>query len=440
MRKKHRGLSLGSILTICLTAVVIAGCVFLFGRIRGGADGGMDAERMIGAVHSFMQAATGGDAQPQVTVRTVTVTVPPLTSQPAATTPAPVTDEPENNPYESFSFTLTAGGLLSFQSDISDSVYDKTNKIISYEPVVQSLRPKISSDINLVTLPQTINTTDRKYSDTMAPAEAAVAIQSMGFDQVALATEHLLDQGRSGAESTVSVLMSRQLGCSGVNALNASRMNLIQVNGGTVAILSYTDVLTSKSRNELAKESSFFALYDEDIARADIQAARNQGARCVIVCLYWSRQDITSVTTAQKKTALSLAEMGADIILGTRPSRVLPMSWLSCTGPDGKNHTAFVAYSLGTLLTESREAFDISGLLLHLNVRSDEQGMIHFERIEYTPTYIWKQNVNGRAQFRLLCSTDPPPEGMSEQQKGVMERSLTRIRTILKDGLATERK
>lgn len=431
MRKKRRGLSLGSILTICLTIAVIAGCVFMFIRIRTVADAGMDAQRVIGAVHSFMQGASGKDTQLETTVRTVTVTLAPITPPPA--TPVPVTAAPVNNPYEPFSFTLTAGGLLSFQSDISDSVYNKAEKTLNYEPVVQSIRAKIDSDINLVTLPQTLNTVDRKYSDTLAPAEAAAAMQSMGFDHVALATEHILDQGRNGAEDTVSALTGSRLGCVGINAMGAGRTQLAQVNGGIVAILSYTDSLTSKSRNELSRQNSYFALYNEDMARADIQSARNQGARCVIVCMYWGKQDAVSVTAAQKKTAQALAEMGADMILGTHPSRVLPMELIYCAGPDGKAHTAFVAYSLGTLLTESREAYDISGLLLHLRIRSDEQGMMHFEGISYTPTYIWKQKVNGKTQFSILCSADPPPEAMSAQQTQVMQRSLKRVQSALKN-------
>ena len=438
MRKKRRGLSLGSILTICLTAAVIGGCVFMFSRIRGdGVNLSMDARRMNSAVHSLVQNVSGGNGQPQVTVRTVTVTLAPVTPAPA--TPVPVTAAPVTNSYQPFSFTLTAGGMLSFQSDISDSVYDKSEKALHYEPVVQPLRSKIYGDVNLVTLPQTINSTDRKYSDTIAPAEASIAIQSMGFDQVALATEHILDQGRQGAELTASVLQSRQLGCAGINASGASRVRMVQVNGGIVAILSYTEALTSKGRNELARDNSFFTVYDEGMARADIQSARNQGARCVIVCMYWGRQDATSVTTAQKNTAQALAEMGADVILGARPSRVLPMELIYRTGPDGKTHTAFVAYSLGTLLSKSREAYDICGLLLHLGIRSDEQGMIHFESIEYTPTYIWRQTVSGKTQYRLLCSADPPPEGMSAQQKDVMQRALKRIQTTLKNSPIKER-
>ena len=43
-------------------------------------------------------------------------------------------------------------------------------------------------------------------------------------------------------------------------------------------------------------------------------------------------------------------------------------------------------------------------------------------------------------QYRLVCSSDPPPEGMSTQQKEVMQRSLTRIQTVLKDSPVMERK
>ena len=65
---------------------------------------------------------------------------------------------------------------------------------------------------------------------------------------------------------------------------------------------------------------------------------------------------------------------------------------------------------------------------------------MHFEALEYTPTYIWRQSVGGQMQYRLVCSSDPPPEGMSTQQKEVMQRSLTRIQTVLKDSPVMERK
>ena len=447
MRKKKPGFSLGSILTLCLTALVVAGCIFLFGKMRGpGADARMDARQVIGAVQSAFQG--GGTDDSLSSVRTVTVTLAPATPLPApeatplpapeATQP-PATNQPAQALYPPHSFSLTVGGLLSFESDISDSVYNKTDKTLDLSPVVSLLSGKMYADLNLVTLPQTVNTADRKYSDTLAPLEAAEAIRALGADQVALGTEHILNYGPEGAENTVAALRERGLDCLGVNAQGAGQSLLLPINGGTVALLSYTDVMTTKTKNALTAQPRLMTVYSADAARRDIQAARNAGARCVIVCMYWGKRDATAVTAAQKATARELAEMGADVILGSRPSRVLPMELIVCQGPDGRQKTAFVAYSLGSLLTESREGYDISGMLLHLNLRSDEQGLMHFESLEYTPTYIWRQNVGGKLQYRLVCSADPAPEGMSDQQKEIMGRSLVRVQTTLKDSPVRQR-
>ena len=302
--------------------------------------------------------------------------------------------------------------------------------------VVNTNRNKISADLNLLALPQTINTADRKYSDTMAPVEAASAIRAMRVDHVILGTEHLLDQGTDGAEATVSALRNQNV----VGVGDASQPCMVQINGGAVAILSYTDVLTTRGKNALASSPGYLTLYSEDVARQQIQQARNQGARCVIVYMYWGKLDTASVTTAQKNTARALAAMGADVILGIRSSRVLPMELIRVNDEAGKQRTAFVAYSLGTLLTESREGVDISGALLHLNLRSDENGEMHFEGIEYTPTYIWRQSVAGKIQYRLICSADSAPEYMSDQQKDVMARALKRIQNALKDSPVKQRK
>ena len=175
-------------------------------------------------------------------------------------------------------------------------------------------------------------------------------------------------------------------------------------------------------------------------ARQDILSARNQGARCVIVCVYWGRADAVSVTASQKNTARSLAEMGADVILGVRPSRVLPMEKITTIGQDGKNRDTFVAYSLGTLLSESREGYDISGILLHLNITCDEQGQVRVDSAEYTPTYIWRQTVDKKIQYRVVCSADPTPDDMSDQQKEVMSRALNRIQNTLKDSPVSQRR
>ena len=442
--KHHKpGWSLGTILTLLLTLAVTAGCLLLFSRIRGEDTGvQMDAQRVIGLMSAALQGPTTAPEPLQSPVRTVKVTLAPVTAAPATDTPAP-TDPPPVTPTPAaqppYTFSLTAGGLLSFHSDISDSVYSKTDRSADYRPILAGISGKVYADLNLVTLPQLINVADRKYGDTITLSEAADAVRGLGVDEVILGSEHILDQGMQGAADTVSALTASSLSCTGVSAAGAAQHRLIPLNGGTVALLSYTDVLTAKGKTAQTDNPGALKPFSLEAAREDIRWARGQGARCVIVCLYWGKADATAVTSAQRNTALALAEMGADVILGTRPSRVLPMEIISCTGEDGKTRSAFVAYSLGTLLTESREGYDISGALLHLTVSCDSQGRVEFLNAEYTPTYIWRQSVNGVMQYRVVCSADVAPDEMSGQQQEVMQRALTRVQSILKNSPVTQR-
>ncbi len=441
--KHHKpGWSLGTILTLLLTLAVTAGCVLLFSRIQGENTGAqMDAQRVISLMNAAFQGPTAAPEPLQSPVRTVKVTLAPVTATPAADTPAPTEAQPTPTPIveQPYTFSLTAGGLVAFQSDISDSVYSKADKTADYQPILSQIGGKIYADLNLITLPQIINVLDRKYGDTVALSEAADAVRGLGVDEVILASEHILDQGPQGAADTVSALSARSLACAGVSAGGAAQHRLIPLNGGTVALLCYTEAMTAKTKTAQKENPGALRLFSLEAAREDIRWARAQGARCVIVCLYWGKTDASAITSAQRNTALALAEMGADVILGTRPSRVLPMEILSCTGVDGKTREAFVAYSLGTLLTESREGYDISGALLHLTVSCDSQGRIHFQNAEYTPTYIWRQSVNGAMRYRVVCSADPAPEEMSGQQREVMQRALNRVESILKGSPVNQR-
>ena len=437
MSGKRHGFTLGTIFTICLTATVAVGCIWLFSRIQGGNPGAqMNAQRVMGLVGEALQGATALPETPQTTVRTVTVTLAP-TAAPTQAPPAQQTAAPQVR--QSYSFTLTAGGLMAFHSDISDSVYDANDKTLDYRPVVSQLSAKVNADLNLVTLPQCINAADLKYADALAPAAAADAIRAAGFDDALLSTEHALDQGAQGAADTVSALTARGLTCGGVNAGSTHQNRMIQLNGARIAILAYTDSLTAKSKNALSGQPGLMTVFELSRAAQEIRAARNQGADCVIVCLYWGKAETAGVTNAMRNTAASLAQAGADVILGTHPSRVLPIEILSVILEDGTAHDCLAVYSLGTLLTESREGYDISGILLHLSLRCDGQGKVHFEAVQYTPTYIWRQNVNGKMQYRVVCSADPAPEGMSEQQKEVMQRALNRIKNTLKDSPVTQK-
>ena len=63
MKRNRVRFSLGTILTLCLTITVIAGCLFVFGKIRGtNANARMDAQRVVGVVNQFINDPTNQPA------------------------------------------------------------------------------------------------------------------------------------------------------------------------------------------------------------------------------------------------------------------------------------------------------------------------------------------------------------------------------------------
>jgi len=378
-------------------------------------------------------------------VRTVTVTLAPqaaaATPEPyVAPTAAPVMQETAVSVAE-HTFTLTVGGLLGFHSDVSDAVYDKNAKSFDYASIFSSLGEHVHADLNLVTLNGVLNTEDQKYSDAYAPVSALDGIKVAGFDGVLLNTKHVLDYGTQGAEKTVSAIGAQGFLPVGVNAGNAYQNQMISLNGGSVALLSYTDVLSAKGKNALETQAgkNMLRRFDEEEAAQDIRNAREQGARCVIVFMYWGKEDATAITSAQRKTANALAKAGADLILGVHPSRVLPMEWIDTLDDSGESRRTLAVYSLGSLLTESRDGYDISGILLHLKITCQPQGGVIFHQVEYTPTYIWRQYEGEQWQYRVVCSAEEAPAGMEQKQQEVMGRALNRIQKTLEDSPAIQR-
>ena len=431
---KKRGVSAGTILALVMTAAVLFTCVFLYVKVHSrNVSVTMRVLRATEQAHASANQSPAETPAPQSTVHTVTVTLVPV----AAATPGATAQQPVRAAGERRTFTITAGGLIAFESDISDSVYDHENKSFAYGPVLSMLRAKVDGDLTLAMLPQVISE-DQKYGDEQIPDAAADGVKASGFEYVLLNSGHALDQGVSGAEQTAASLQQRGLHPLGVGAGGSTQHQEILLNGVRIAILNYTEALTAKGKISLESQPGTMQLYSQQQAERDIAAARARGADAVIVTIHWGKADTVSPTTAMRRTAQSLAEAGADLILGFRPRRVLPMETLSVSADNGIQRQCLVAYSLGTLLTESRDGYDISGMLLNLTVTCDG-AVTRFDSIAYTPTYIWRQSVKGKAQYRVVCSNDPPPADMDAKQQDVMDRALKRIQTILKDSPAAVR-
>ena len=120
------------------------------------------------------------------------------------------------------------------------------------------------------------------------------------------------------------------------------RIPIQTVDGVKIAYLSYTEHTNGIPRNSKMTANIIYTS-QQDVMEQQVRAAR-QEADFVVVGVHWGVEDSHNITQAQRTLAQSLADWGADVIIGTHPHVLQDAEW--STAADGRN--VFVAYSLGT--------------------------------------------------------------------------------------------
>jgi len=444
--KRKRGISLGTVLMILMTLAVSAGCFMVFPKLSGGATVQIDAQQVVSALtqnlnlpelrfedipifQSRPAAQTPRPPAPTLKMETSTVATPrpvKVTASPTAT-PAP----------QPISSSITAGGSVNLTAPIRKSVYHSESRTYDYTELFAHINHETKSDLCLVTLENTLDS-DSKLSDLNLLPEASECLVNLGIDLVALGFPKALDAGLPALENTLNALKQEGFTVVGAYASreDAQKPLIMNLKGVQVAVLHYTEELSSKGKSALKKNDAAYAmpLLDIETVQKDIITARKSGAQVVIVSLNWGDVNRTSPTKAQTNLAQLIADAGADVILGAHSQTVQPVEYLTGVRQDGTSHQTLVAYSLGTLMTESRDTKNIAGMLLHLNMTWDPQTQrLSFDRAEYTPTYIWRCKEDGQYRYRAVASDLEAPEGMDENQQKVMAKILAFTQEALKD-------
>ena len=66
---------------------------------------------------------------------------------------------------------------------------------------------------------------------------------------------------------------------------------------------------------------------------------------------------------------------------------------------------------------------------MHVQVSYNSRTGVSFGKIEYTPTYIWGQDLSGAYRYRVIQSAVAAPAEMNTKQSEVMGRALKLYRT-----------
>jgi len=449
---RRRGVSFGTVFMLLLTIVVAGSCAVVLPKLAGNMDQRFDAQQLADAI-------TGSLDLPALTLSDIPIFPKPAADMNAgeaaqggmpsetessgqsagAGTPEPsVTQLPEKR-----AFTLSVAGVLAFDGGIRKSGYNSESKTYDFSGIFSVISQDLQGDISLATLENTL-VDNGKLTETNTTKDILKDLSVTGLDMLSLGHEHILDLGLAGLQETAAAVRAAGFSPLGIKIDNQDAQNplIMDVRGVRIAFLHYSEIISNAGKKAAKTDNCAYALpaYQPEAVSADVQAARAQGAQVVIVMMHWGTDEQTKVTSAMKEKAQVIANAGADMIFGAHGKVALPIEYLTGTRADGNNRPALVCYSLGGLLTSSRDTNNIAGMILKLQIGFDSAaGMVSFDKVEYVPTFIWRTKESGQYVYQVLPSDQPAPDSMDANQKGVMQRALERISQLLANSPAKPR-
>lgn len=206
------------------------------------------------------------------------------------------------------------------------------------------------------------------YPRFNSPSEVGHAIAKAGFNVVLQATNHTADQGLDGIQACLELWKTHpEILVAGLHEpfedQTQNHISLLEIDNCTFAFLNYTYGPNSTSIsapiasrldllcavNETSRMIDFTTLNPQvlaDIAIADTLAD------IVVVCPHWGTEYSTVPSSYQEKFALQMTEAGADLIIGSHPHVVQPITWIEA---DNGNR-ALCYYSLGNYVSTQQNA------------------------------------------------------------------------------------
>lgn len=197
-----------------------------------------------------------------------------------------------------------------------------------------------------------------------APTEFAVDLRTEAqCNVINLATNHAADMGPAGITLTRQVWETLDaLSLSGANR-SVEEQNTItygDLRGVKFALVSFAEYsnapIDDVSLNKFGNTALFDRLITEARANADI----------VMVSMHWGTEDSHVVNATQQQFAQRAADLGADVILGTGPHVLQPVTWLNRA--DGGR--TLVWYSLGNMLSTQLQLNQRIGVVATFDVNT----------------------------------------------------------------------
>ena len=300
----------------------------------------------------------------------------------------PNTNQENNTKEQTYSLSMIMAGDNLIHSSIYKDASTGTNSY-DFTPMYELIKPIVSKyDVAYYNQETILGGKELGVSDYPAfnsPQEVGDAMIDAGFNLVSLATNHTMDSGED------AVLKSREYWNSKDDVLavgsyssfdEKDEVNIVTKNNITYTMLNYTygtnginvpngkEYLvnvwpTDLTINDVNSDTEY-QNYKKQV-KEDIEKVRDK-VDVLIVAMHWGVEYTHEPTEYEKDMANYLAELGVDIVIGTHPHVIQPITWIDDT---------LVIYSLGNLISAQYQDDNYNkmvGLLTSLEINKTVKG------------------------------------------------------------------
>jgi poly-gamma-glutamate synthesis protein (capsule biosynthesis protein) len=258
-----------------------------------------------------------------------------------------------------------------------------------YSIMFKSIKPYIEkADFALGNLETTLAGSDKKYTGYPmfnAPEVLAKNLKDAGFDMVTTANNHSLDRKFYGVVKTIENLDKVGLLHTGTYKTREDSESIFikDINGVKVAFLTYT-----YATNGITVPEKFAVnLINMSKISDDIKKAKSLKVDMIIASMHFGIEYKTTQNKTQEDLVNFLFKNGVDVVLGSHPHVLQPMTFKKVKDVYGDEKDRFVIYSQGNIVANMPQRYKNSGVIINLNIRKDKNGTA-LEKVEYIPTVV----------------------------------------------------
>ncbi|WP_042143739.1 CapA family protein [Paucisalibacillus sp. EB02] len=226
-----------------------------------------------------------------------------------------------------------------------------------------------------------------------APTEIGYTLKKMGVDLVTLANNHVFDFGEEGILKTIEKLQEIGLEYDGAykSEADSERLRVVNKNGLRIGFLSYTrgtnGIKVPSDKQYLVNSIKYNSVLN--IVKKIRKIKRENLVDVLAINLHHGEEYHLHPSNLQKEVCASLADAGADLILGHHPHVLQPPEYIETS----RGTKTFVAYSLGNFFSGQNGLHRQIGASLTLNISkpSSKYSAIEVTNPRYTLTYVHRE-------------------------------------------------